>query len=126
MSETQRYADSVLDRASKLRKIKTYLASLVHLRWVEDRFQASNGGKYYTVVIRANSKKQAAEIIGCPLNHLNRMGFREIQKDHRLGSIPVKPYVIYYHVEGTKTGFVDKWLEDWRTLETLTTPAQKL
>lgn len=116
VSETQRYANGVLERAEKLRKINIYLVSSVHLRWVEDRYQASNGGKYFTVLIRADSKKQAAEIIGCPLHHLSRMGFRAIEKDHRLAEIPVKPYAIYYHVEQTKNGWVDKWLLDWRNL----------
>lgn len=112
MSEIQRYAGGAAKRLAEIRRLKVFYASSVYLSWVPNEYLSSNGCAQFCVLIKAKSKVQAAEIIGQSVRVLNRMGFREFDRHHSFYSIPEKPYVIYYHVEHTKTGFVNKWLAE--------------
>jgi hypothetical protein len=93
-------------------KTKTYLANSVLLRRVPDEHRASNGNCQFTIVVRAKSQKQVAELIGpgCSLGDLRDFcGIHEAGPKH--ASIPQRDGVIYYHVEHTKHGYVGKWFE---------------
>ncbi len=94
--------------------MKTYLALSVQLSKVEDRFRGNNGSCQFTIVCRANNMREVLNILNssganCSYHHLTK--FCGIHKDESWADICKKDNTIYYHVQGTKSGWYDKWFE---------------
>lgn len=95
-------------------KMKTFMAMSVDLRPIPNKHRGSNQNAQFTIVVRAESRKKVAEMLGSSTHHLRDFcGIRELdaKAEPRYASIPKKDNVIYYHVEQTKFGFVNEWLE---------------
>lgn len=104
-----------------MKKLKTYLLSSVWLSHVPSGHASSNGGRQFTVLVRAKNKKDVVEILGGnkTLYSLNQMGFEERDENDclgytekvRIGDIVKKDRTIYYYLGHTKNGYGNQWLE---------------
>ena len=90
--------------------MKTFLCSSVWLSGVPDAYRGNNGSCQFTIVVRAKTKKRVRELLDCSNYTLNDFyGCHVAGKDH--ASIPQKDEVIYYKVEQSKIGWINKWFE---------------
>lgn len=98
--------------------MKTYITNSVWLNNVPKAHRSSNGNAQFTALLRTNSQKQAAELLGVSLGSLRYNGIRIAPE--RIGyaanavpvaGIVVNDHTVYYRVEHTQNGYVGKWFE---------------
>lgn len=91
--------------------MKTFIALSVFLTDVPPEHRASNNNCQYTIVIRAKTKKFVKELLGCSSYTLNDFYGLHVITQEPFINVPQKDGVIYYYVEHTKNGFLNKWFE---------------
>ena len=91
--------------------MKTFIALSVWLSNVPDEHRASNGCCQYLIVVRSKSKKRVCELLDCSYSHMNNFCGLHEDDQPKFTNIPQKDEVIYYLVEHTKHGYVNKWFE---------------
>lgn len=91
--------------------MKTFWASSVPIRWIPDHHRASNGNNQCTVVVRAKTKKRAAEILGVSLRYLNVWcGLHDVTGG-KWDGLGVPDDSAFYQPGCTKNGWIREWFE---------------
>lgn len=100
------------------RKLKTYLALQVLLPHVPDAHSTPNGGKQYTILVRAANQREVAELVGGTLRYLRVYGgiheapeAHGFHGEHKTAAIVKKDHVIYYQPGHTRSGYIGEWFE---------------
>lgn len=91
--------------------MKTFICLSVFLSEVPKEHRAANGNCQYTVVVRAKTKKRVAELLEVSYHMLNNFYGCHDCGDTEHAKVPQKDETIYYKVEMTKNGWVNKWFE---------------
>jgi len=91
-------------------KEKVYYAARCRVRCPAEH-RASNGGRQFSVLIRTTTKKRVAEIIGTSPRYLREFCGLHVTDRPEHAAIAVKPDTVYYQVEHTAGGWVNKWFE---------------
>ena len=101
-------------------KPKLYIASSVLLPGVPDEHRASNGCSQFTILVRTTSVKRLCYILDTSYSHLVTFaGAHVTPEEERHANIVPKDEIdqIYYRVEHTATGWLNKWFKyerpDW-------------